>query len=70
MLSNTISAWSIFFALIGVSLNAIFIKPYTGIMTLGDSSKKIYDVRKWMGYIGNSLIVLGTLGQFISIVFL
>lgn len=70
MTANTFSAWSIFIALIGVSLNAIFVKPYAGTAIIGDCKKEnLYRWRERFGYFGNVLIVTGTLGQLVSIVF-
>ena len=66
--STTISAWSIFVALVGVSLNAFFTRLYTGVSYLTDSSKaKQYNCREKVGRIANVLIVIGTLGQLASI---
>jgi hypothetical protein len=70
MTASTLSAWSIFIALIGVSLNAIFVKPYAGRAIIGKSEKEnLYRWRERFGYFGNLLIVTGTFGQFASIVF-
>jgi len=66
--STTISEWSIFVALVGVSLNAFFTRPYTGASYLTDRSKpKQYNRREKVGRIANVLIVIGTLGQLASI---
>ena len=70
MISNSIlSAWSIFIALFGVTLNAIFIRPYTGASYLVSETKiKQHKVREIFGRIANVLIVIGTLGQLVSII--
>ena len=67
--SSMLSAWSILVALVGVSLNAIFTKPYAGAAELGSREKeKLYNLRIRVGKIANILIVIGTAGQLGSIV--
>lgn len=67
--STTFSAWSIFIALVGVSLNAVFTRPYTGASHLADERKEKQDKRKEkVGRVANFLIVIGTFGQLASIV--
>jgi hypothetical protein len=66
--ANTISAVSILTALIGVSINSIFTRPYAGAAHLSDENKENkYRRNELLGKIANFLIVLGTLGQLISI---
>jgi len=68
-ISLTLSAWSIFIALAGVSLNAIFTKPFPGVTKYGDERKKsLYNRRRRIGTIANILIVIGTAGQLASII--
>jgi len=65
---TTISAWSIFIALLGVSLNMIFIPPYPGVAILGDENKEwLYNLRRIIGRISNIFVFIGTAGQFISL---
>ncbi len=67
-ISTTFSAWSIFVALVGVSLNAFFTRPYTGASYLTDGRKeKQHKQKEKVGRIANVLIVIGTLGQLASI---
>lgn len=62
---------SISVALLGITLHAIFIKPYPGAATYRDEKKKwLYNLRKRVGVIANILIVLGTTGQWYSVIFL
>lgn len=69
--STTISAWSIFVALVGISLNAFFTRPYTGASYLTDERKnKQYKQKEKVGRVANVLIVFGTLGQLASIIIL
>ena len=69
MLSTTISAWSIFIALVGISLNVFFTKPYIGIARLADETKeKLHNRKEKVGKIANILILFGTLGQLASII--
>ena len=63
---NNISAISLFIALVGVSLNAIFTRPYVGDCYLGDEEKPRSSKEK-LGKIANGLIVLGTIGQLIAL---
>lgn len=71
MNSVTISGWSIFIALVGVSLNAFFTKPYSGAGQWGNEEKEsLYKRRIKIGKIANVLIVIGTLGQLVSIIIL
>lgn len=67
--SSILSGWSIFVAFVGISLNAIFIRPYTGMAYIMPSDKeKKYKRRETFGRIANVLIVIGTLGQLVSII--
>jgi hypothetical protein len=66
--STTFSAWSIFIALVGVSLNAVFTRPYTGASYYtNERKKKQYKQKEKVGRVANVLIVIGTLGQLASI---
>jgi len=66
--STTFSAWSIFIALVGVSLNAFFTRPYTGASYYADERKeKQYKQKEKVGRVANALILIGTLGQLASI---
>lgn len=68
-IAATLSAWSIFIALVGVSLNAIFTKPYTGVGQLGDEKKEsLYKLRGKFGKIANVFIIIGTVGQLVSLI--
>lgn len=67
--SALISAISISIALIGVTLNVIFIKPYPGVAIVGNRNKeKLYKLRQKMGWIANILIIIGTAGQSFSLI--
>jgi len=66
--SGTLSAISIFIALVGVSLYAIFTKPYPGAAPwAGDTKESLYKLRRRIGYVANILIVIGTAGQLVSL---
>lgn len=67
-ISTTFSAWSIFIALVGVSLNTVFTRPYAGASYYADErKKKQYKQKEKVGRVANVLIVIGTLGQLASI---
>jgi len=65
MLNNLVSAISLFVALLGVSLNAIFTRPYVGNCNLGDENNPRSETP---GKIANWLIFIGTFGQLIVII--
>ena len=61
---SIISAISLLVALVGVSLNALFTRPYRGDAHMGGERAK----PELPGKIGNVLIVLGTIGQLIAVI--
>lgn len=66
-----ISAISILIALVGVSINAVFTRPYSGAGQWGDKEMDlIYKRRIKFGKFANILIVIGTTGQFASIIYI
>jgi hypothetical protein len=69
MLNNTaLSAWSIFLALVGILMNALFTRPYTGASyTIPMKKIKWHKCKEWIGRVANVFIVIGTLGQLVSI---
>lgn len=67
MEASTLSAISISVALIGVSLQALVVRPYVGAAYLGDIKKaKLYNWRERIGRVANCLMVVGTAGQLFS----
>lgn len=66
MTINIISAISLFVALLGVSINALCTRPYTGDAHLGGEKPR----SELPGKTANFLIVLGTLGQLFAVILL
>lgn len=68
MISILLSKISISIALIGLSINVIFIKPYPGVAIIGNENKLgRYKFNSKMGYLSNLLIFAGTGGQLVSL---
>jgi len=68
MIIVLISKISISIALIGLSINVIFIKPYPGVAILGSENKeRRYKFNSKIGYLANVLILVGTGGQLVSL---
>jgi len=64
--ASYLSAISILIALVGVSLNALFTRPYVGVAHLADENKSNISKRKEiLGKIANCLMAIGTGGQLI-----
>ncbi len=65
--ASTVSAISISVALVGVSLQAVVVRPYVGAAYLGSrDKKKQYKWRERIGRVANCLMVAGTAGQLFS----
>lgn len=65
--SFTLSAWSIFVALFGVTLNAFFTTPYTKVSyVISERKIKQHKIKEIVGKIGNVFIIIGTVGQLFS----
>jgi hypothetical protein len=68
LINTTISAWSIFIALIGVSVNAVVTRPYTRISYITPMKDlERNKCKEKIGIVANIFIVIGTLGQLLSI---
>jgi CRISPR/Cas system-associated protein Cas7 (RAMP superfamily) len=64
--ASYLSPISILIALVAVSLNALFARPYGGAAYYADENKSnIYKRKEILGKIANYFIVIGTAGQFI-----
>ncbi len=64
---SLLSAWSIFVALFGVTLNAFVTTPYTKVAYLVNETKmKRHKIKETIGRIANFLIIIGTVGQLVS----
>ena len=64
---SLLSAWSIFVALFGVTLNAIVTTPYTKVAYLaGETEIKQRKIKETIGRIANVFIIIGTGGQLVS----
>ncbi|MBN1274261.1 MAG: hypothetical protein JXB26_18520 [Candidatus Aminicenantes bacterium] len=64
-----ISGFSISVALIGVTIMALFTEPYVGLAKIPSRKELEQKTRKEKyGKVANIMIVLGTLGQLVSVV--
>ena len=65
LLGISLSAWGVSFALVGICINLVIAKPYVGAAYYTDL-KSVKRKMPW-AYIGNILLVIGTVAQLVSL---